>query len=408
MNSSPNPNDPASGGSDSTGGPTPAAEASTPQPKAKGPGPKPKSTVATSGAPWYSSILKIFGFAEFNLVLIILILGVVLTKFGGNHTDFSTGATISNFLNAKTLFLVATNTSFFAIMAVGANAVIVTAGIDLSVGSVTCLAAVSTAIVLQGMVNAHMTGAAELITVAIVCSLGVGALCGLINGLAVVLLDVHPFVITLGTLWIVRGIAFILTKAQSILIPTAVMNFVQNPLGLSSTLTPVPLIVTLGVAFAGWVFMSKTPMGRRIFAVGGNLEASRYSGIPVSRVLVGVYVIAGLTAGIAAFLSAGIYGAASSVDATGYELYVIAATVVGGTSLFGGRGTVPGAVLGALLIELIRESIVILHLDSNYQQIIVGFAIIAAVVFDRAGDKMRRRKMVMAQAKVREAESAVA
>ncbi len=347
-------------------------------------------------------LLKIFSQAEFNLVLIILVIFVVLTKFGGTHTDFSSGRTISNFFNAGSLFLVATNTAFFAIMAVGMNAVIVTAGIDLSVGSINCLAGVSTALVLQAMTNAHMTSPVQIVAIGIICSLGVGTLCGLANGLAVVLLDVHPFVITLGMLWILRGIAFILTKAQSINMPQSMINFVQAPLGFHGGLMPVPMLVTIVVAIGGWFYMSKTAMGRRIFAVGGNLEASRYSGIPVKRVIVGVYVLAGLTAGIAAFLSTGYYGAASSQDATGYELYVIAAAVVGGTSLLGGRGTVIGAVLGALVIELIRESITILHLDSNYQQIIVGVAIITAVVLDRAGDKMRHRRMVMAQARIKE------
>lgn len=343
-----------------------------------------------------------FGIPEVSLVVIIIVMGAILTWKGGSHYDWHSQRQINNFLNPSTLFNLAENTSYFAIMAVGMCAVIVTAGIDLSVGSIDCLAGVTAAIVLQHMTRAHMTGAAEMVIVAAVVCLGVGLLCGLLNGLAVIILDVHPFVITLGTLWILRGLAFIVTRAQSIGMPVQVINFSQQSFGLSGGLQPLPLIVTIVISILGWLYLSKTPTGRRIFAVGGNLEASRYSGIRVNRTLVGVYVVAGLTAGIAAFLSTSIYGSAASSDATGYELYVIAATVVGGTSLLGGRGSAIGAVLGALVIEMIRESISILHLDSNYQQIIVGLAIIAAVVIDRVGAKMRERSMVMAQALARE------
>lgn len=344
----------------------------------------------------------VFGVPEVSLVIIILIMGFILAKFGGTHTDFQTGRSVSNFLNTGSIFNLLENTSYFAIMAVGSCAVIVTAGIDLSVGSIDCLAGVVTAIVLQKMVGAHMTGSAEMVLVALAVCLGVGLLCGVLNGLATVILDVHPFVITLGTLWILRGLAFIVTRAQSIGMPQQVINFTQSSLGLHGGVQPIPVIVMIVISIFGWIYMAKTPAGRRIYAVGGNLEASRYSGIPVSKVLVGVYVLSGLTAGIAAFLSTSVYGAAASSDATGYELYVIAATVVGGTSLLGGRGSAIGAVLGALVIEMIRESISILHLDSNYQQIIVGLAIIVAVVIDRAGANMRQKQMVMEQAKARE------
>ena len=348
------------------------------------------------GAPMPSAARKQKGggarnFAELGLVIIILVLGVILTKFGGTHPDRTSGAPVSNFLNIDTLLDAATYSAFFAIMAVGMTTVIITAGIDLSVGSLYALSGVTTALVLHAMHHAHISSPVLLITVAIVCCLGVGALGGLVNGLATVLLDVHPFIITLGTLWIFRGISFVISKANSIQMPNAVVNFVKLPMGLGAGLAPMPVIVMLVVMTGGWIYLTKTPMGRRVFAVGGNLEASRFAGLPIKNVIAGVYVLTGLCAGIAAFLATGYYGSASSADGTGYELYVIAAAVVGGCSLMGGRGTVLGTVLGAILIEMIRESIEILHLNVSYEQIIVGLAIIIAVVIDRTSAKLRAK-----------------
>ena len=134
-------------------------------------------------------------------------------------------------------------------------------------------------------------------------------------------------------------------------------------------------------------------MGRHIFAFGGNPEASRFSGLRLQRVQASVFVIAGLTAGIAAFMGASFYGSASCVDATGYELYVIASAVVGGASLSGGKGSAVSAMLGALLIVLIRQSIRTLHFDQNYEWIIIGCAIIVAVVLDQASARFAARRL---------------
>jgi ribose/xylose/arabinose/galactoside ABC-type transport system permease subunit len=130
-----------------------------------------------------------------------------------------------------------------------------------------------------------------------------------------------------------------------------------------------------------------------VFAVGGNTEASRFSGVPVGRVKAGVYVLSGLTAGLAAFMGASFYGSASCADATGYELYVIASAVVGGASLSGGKGSAINALLGAVLIVLIRQSIRTLHFDQNYEWIIIGCAIIIAVVLDQASATFARKRL---------------
>ena len=158
-------------------------------------------------------------------------------------------------------------------------------------------------------------------------SCGVGVLAGLLNGVMVCRLGVHPFIITLGTMWVFRGIAFVTTNAQSILVPESLTHFAKANLGLRKDLFPVPMIVMLAVTVLGALFLRNTTWGRRIFAVGGNIEAAKYSGLPINRILTSVYVVTGLCAGIAAFVGTGYYGASSSGDAQGYELFVIAGAV---------------------------------------------------------------------------------
>ena len=315
-----------------------------------------------------------------GLVIIIGVLTVVLTLFAGHHVDRSTGQNVNNFLNPSTLVQVATDTSFFAIMAVGMTMVIVSAGIDLSVGSIYAMSGV-----LMAMVIRHMSGLpgpmAVLVGLGIGC--GIGLLAGLANGSMVARVGVHPFVITLGSMWVYRGIAFVSSKAESILVPDSLTKVAKASLGLRADLAPVPMLVMLVVTLVGSIYLSKTTLGRRIFAVGGNIEASRYAGLRIQQILIGVYVISGLTAGISAFMGSSYYGSASSGDAQGYELYVIASAVVGGASLNGGKGSAVGATLGALLIVMIRQSIRTLGLDQNYEWIIIGVAIVVAVVLDR-------------------------
>jgi ribose/xylose/arabinose/galactoside ABC-type transport system permease subunit len=144
----------------------------------------------------------------------------------------------------------------------------------------------------------------------------------------------------------------------------------------------------LAATLVGGFYLRRTVMGRHIFAVGGNADAARYAGLSVDRIRLGVYVLSGLAAGVAAFLGAAFYGSATSSDANGYELYVIAAAVVGGASLEGGRGSALSATLGALLIVTMRQAIRTLHLDQNYEWIIIGGALIIAVVIDQGGTRL--------------------
>jgi ribose transport system permease protein len=335
---------------------------------------------------------KLLASQQAGLVVIIVLLGAVLTAFAGSHVDRLTGAAVNNFLNPNTLIQVGTDASFFAIMAVGATIDIISGGIDLTVGSIYALSGVAMAMVLR----AHPGGGAATFLLGLTVATGVGFICGMLNGLMVVGLRVHPFIITLGTMWILRGIAFVGSSAESILVPRVLTDVAKASLGLSESLYPVPMLTMIGVTVVGAIYLSRTVMGRHVFAIGGNPEASRFSGLRLPSITTGVYVISGLTAGIAAFIGASFYGSASCVDATGYELYVIASAVVGGASLTGGKGSAINAALGALLIVLIRQSIRTLHFDQNYEWIIIGCATIVAVVLDQASARLAARRLAAA------------
>jgi ribose transport system permease protein len=335
-------------------------------------------------------VRRLVGSQETGLVLVVLLVTLALTLLAGSHPDRRTGELVNNFWNSYTLIQTATDASFFAIMAIGATVVIISAGIDLSVGSIYALAGVTMALFLRAL--GPMAGAPTVLLGLSLC-VGVGLLCGLANGMLVVGLRVHPFIITLGTMWILRGVAFVASRAESILVPQSLTAVIKAPLGLGGGLYPVPMLCMLVLAVVGMLYLSRTVMGRHIFAFGGNLEASRFAGLRLAHIQIGVYVASGLTAGFAAFLGASFYGSASSGDAQGYELYVIASAVVGGASLIGGKGSALGAMLGAVLIVLIRQSIRTLHFDQNYEWIVIGSAIIIAVVVDQWSTRLTARRL---------------
>lgn len=297
------------------------------------------------------------------------------------------------FLNRGNLVLVAKDASFFAIMAVGMTAVIILAGIDLSVGSIFGLSAIVGAMALTSLPAGASGGLA--VPVALAVCVGVGALCGLANGSMTVGLRVHPFVITLGMMAALRGLTIVLPStyfgAQSIggFPPAFTSGFFRSEI---FGVQPVPVLFMIVVAACGWFVLSRTVFGRRVFAIGGNETAARYAGIPVGRVKVIVYTIMGALAGLAGCVAIGYYGAAETNAGNAYELQVIAATVIGGASLMGGRGTALGAVLGAIVIQLINNAMIILNVDPNYNQIVMGAAIIIAVVIDQTKQRLSARK----------------
>jgi len=223
-----------------------------------------------------------------------------------------------------------------------------------------------------------------------VCCL-VGAACGAANGSLVVGLRVHPFIITLGTMAALRGVVFVVTGGLSI-------SGLPESFGAGlfkaevAGVYPVPLLVMLGVACAGHLVLTRLVLGRQAFGVGGNETAARYAGIRVGMVKVIVHTLCGLLAGLSACVYLGYYAAFEPNAGSGYELSVIAATVIGGASLSGGRGSALGAVLGALLIQLITNAMIILDIDSSYTSIVMGAAIVIAVVMDQTKARLSSRK----------------
>jgi ribose/xylose/arabinose/galactoside ABC-type transport system permease subunit len=288
-----------------------------------------------SSTPPIPSRLRVRRLQEGGLLIVIAVLGLLLSIFGGSvqrplfqinaqgerERVFTTSASgdrepafikENKFFNAQNLAQLAKDTSFIAIMAVGATFVIISGGIDLSVGAIYALASVLAALVFQkyGSEGVSSTSPWVGVLLGIATCLGVAMLCGLANGGMIVALRVHPFIVTLGTMAIFRGIAFVITKGESVTgFPEAFRDMVRWEIG--NDLSLIPLAVMVVVAITGGIYLSRLAAGRRIYAVGGNELASRYSGIRVGRVKLSVYIIAGLTAGIAALLSLGYYGAAT-------------------------------------------------------------------------------------------------
>lgn len=421
--------------------------------------------VSTQSVSW---VRKLMLAQESGLLIVIGLLMVMLTTFGGNKlqtdrtvlpanavvTSTATGANsdsinvsidgsvkaydssrgyeyrgngtggtlvrkyeVNRFFNAENLVLQLVYASFIAVMAVGMTAIIVMSGIDLSVGSIYAASALFAAIALHTLqgtalglpfndawqsafgnassaqaIKVTSEGGASLFMALPLCLLvccGVGALCGLLNGSMIVGLKVHPFIITLGTMAALRGLVAIPTRAQSVgNFPESLTKgfFKWTVAGMN----PVPPLIMLVTALGGAFLLSRTVLGRRVYAIGGNETAAKYAGIPVGRVKITMYTIMGALAGLSAAIYLGYFGAAETAAGAGYELKVIAATVIGGASLAGGRGTAFGAVLGAILVQLIENGMLILEVDQNYNQIVMGAAIIIAVVLDQLKSRLIR------------------
>lgn len=289
------------------------------------------------------------------------------------------------FLSEINLFNVMRQISITGLIALGMTFVILTAGIDLSVGSVVALAGLVAAGLAKGSSsNTLSLDAAAAVGYPVWVAAGaaglVGLGAGLIQGAAITMLDVPPFVVTLGGLSAFRGAALLYSGGGPISAFDASYRFWgQGKLGP----VPMPVILFLAAAVACHVVLRHTRYGRHVYAVGGNAEAARLSGLNVRAITLSVYVIVGLFAGLAGFVLSSRLNASEAVAGQGYELTVIAAVVIGGTSLFGGIGGVTGTVVGAILIGVLINGLVLLNVSPYIQQIIVGVIIILAVAFDR-------------------------
>jgi ribose transport system permease protein len=283
-----------------------------------------------------------------------------------------------DFLKASNLLAVVDRIVVIAVIAIGMTMVIVTAGIDLSVGSLIALSAVVGTLIMKQL--GGLAAPAGAVAVGFVAgTLACGAL-GAFGGFLVARFRVAPFITTLALMMVARGLAFLITGGFSIYqVPEAL-----SWLGQGRTLgVPHTVILLAGLYAGAHVFMSKTRLGRYIYAVGGNEEAARLSGVPVRGVVVFVYTVSGLAAGVGGCIQASQLNTGTPNVGLMYEMYVIAAVVVGGTSLSGGSGRILGTLIGAFIISVIQNGMNLLGIESYTQHVVLGLVILGAVLLDR-------------------------
>jgi ribose transport system permease protein len=272
--------------------------------------------------------------------------------------------TISNLLN------VAQQTSINAIVAIGMTFVIVSGGIDLSVGSILALSGVALGVALQSE---------QPLALALVIALVVGTACGAINGLLIDRGGLPPFIVTLGTMSMARGAALVLTEGRPI---SGFDESFRTVATGTAAFIPAPVLVMVVVYLVGHLVLTRTTFGRYVYAIGGNEEATRLSGVRVHLHKPAIYAVSGLSSAVAAVLLTARLNSAQPIAGMMYELDAIAATVIGGTSLMGGEGSLAGTLIGALIMGVLRNGLNLLGVSSFLQQIVIGGVIVGAVLVD--------------------------
>lgn len=285
-------------------------------------------------------------------------------------------AATPHFLTVSNLLNVLEQTSINAIVAVGMTYVIISGGIDLSVGSVLAVSGIALALALEGGLPAPA---------AILLALATGTACGLANGLLITFGRLPPFIATLGMMSVARGAALMLAEGR----PISGFSEGFRALATARVLVPAPVLLTAAVYLIAHFVLVRTVFGRATYAIGGNEEAARLSGVHVRFHKTAVYGVAGLTSAVAAILLTARLNSAQPTAGTMYELDAIAATVIGGTSLLGGEGTLVGALIGALIMGVLRNGLNLLNVSSFFQQVVIGAVIIGAVLIDMS---LKRRR----------------
>lgn len=296
---------------------------------------------------------------EIGIIIPTVILIVVIQVV---NPAFLSGANISNVLRA---------TGFTLITALGMTFVLIAGGLDLSVGSVLALGGVAAGLFI---VNGVPIG------LAIVGALLAGAAIGFINGIIIVKFKIPPLIMTLGMYYMARGIVYILTEGVPVYpLPTEFQQIEQSKL----LAVPSIVIISLVLAILSYFVLSKTIFGRKVYAIGGNKEAAHLSGINISAVNVFVYMITGSLAALTGVLMASRLASAQAGAGVGYELTVIAATIIGGTSTFGGAGTILGTVIGALFMNILSNGMTLMKVSVYWQNLVVGAVLVVAVILDQ-------------------------
>ena len=313
----------------------------------------------------YIPILQKYGII---LVLMALVLGLSIAS--------------ENFLTTSNIFNVLTQSAIFGIMALGMTLVITSKGIDLSVGSVLAFSGVVAASFAQASTatNKYFPDMPELpVIIPVLVAIVIGFSLGSINGFFIAYTGIPAFIATLGMMTIARGFALLYTDGRPVSQFTDGMRFFGSRLFGE---IPVPVLVYAIMIAITWILLGYTSFGKTVYAIGGNVKAAEISGVNVKRNLVLIYGFSGLCAAVAAIVFAGRVGTVHPGAATGFELTAIAATTIGGTSHYGGIGTIWGAVVGALVLAVVRNGLTLLGIHAYWQQIVEGAIIITAVIID--------------------------
>lgn len=281
------------------------------------------------------------------------------------------------FLTTANLSQVLLQASVNTIVALGMTFVIITAGIDLSVGSTAALAGMVAATAMK--TGLPLIGVVVPWPVAVGVGLLVGLIVGLGNGLLITRLRITPFIVTLGSLSVIRGLVLIYSEGRPVFGFPEGFNAIAGKTGPF----PTPVLIAAALTLISWFILRFTRLGEYTYAIGGNEEATRLAGVPVDRYKTAVYTLCGVFAAVAGIVLTARLRTAEPNAASGYELDAIAATVMGGTSLFGGEGSVLGTVIGALIIATLRNGLNLLNVQAYYQQLAIGLVIILAVALDR-------------------------
>jgi ribose/xylose/arabinose/galactoside ABC-type transport system permease subunit len=281
------------------------------------------------------------------------------------------------FLTTQNFSNVLSRSSYSGIIAMGMTAVIISGGIDLSVGSMMALSGMIAGLIMTQHGNVVPTPG--LMVIGTLAGVGMGLLCGLLNGSLITLLDLPPFIVTLGTMSAFRGISYVINKGMMFDVPTYTF------LGEGKIVDiPVNVLIFLIIVLIAFFILRYTPLGRYTYAIGSNRQAAYHAGVNVKRNLIAVYAITGLFVGIAAMIATSRTVSAQPTAGLSLELDVIAAVVIGGASLSGGRGTVVGTIIGTLLISFLRNGCTLLGISTNIQLVVIGAIIIGAVALDQA------------------------
>lgn len=316
-----------------------------------------------------SPLVRLLSKPEITVGITLIVLCIILSIVRPN-----TFPTVKNFFNILRQF------SLYAILGIGMGLVIITGGIDLSIGSVVAMSAC------LGTWVFKITKAPPIVILFVI--LGIGVASGILNGVLVAKAGIPPFIVTLGTLSVARGVALLITNGSPISYPaTWISVFGGSYIGA----VPVSVLVMALVVLIGYIFTRSTLTGRNIYAVGNSVKAAKLSGIPVDRIIILVYAITGFFAGLCGLLLVGMMNSADPSYGTGYEMDAIAAAVIGGISMSGGEGNVLGVVVGAALMGVLKNMFVLMAVSGYWQTIIIGSVIIGAVAIDSIRKKRASR-----------------